>query len=1066
MKISIQTLRHLGLLLLVLVLVGANQHGFSQSGRPVTGEVTDENGQTIPGVNVLAKGTSVGTITDIDGKFSITLPEESNVLVFSFIGFATQEVAVGNSSSMNVTLSATLSDMEEVVVIGFGEQSRELLTTSVTKMDERVLENIPFANAASAMQGTLPGVRVQTTSGQPGAAPRVIVRGGTSINNPNGASPLYVVDGVIRPDINNIAPGDIETFQVLKDAASTSIYGARGSNGVVVITTKSAKSGAVTATYSGSYSLSQPGSLYDLASARDYLTFARRAMIVQDVFPDASFRVTNPVGFGTGNDLTNSTAYTTQFLTSENEYKLNEGWESMPDPLDPTKTLIFNDTDWQDVLFRTAAIQNHHVSVSGGTEKAKVSASLGYLDNEGIAITTGYTRYTINLNGDFKVSDDFSFYGIVNYATSKDNQVNSITSIFARAITLPPTAKYQFEDGTLAPGQALSEGNPEYVLRNRVAENRAENLTVSVGSRWQITPDLSFDPQLSIYNTIDDSYFFQPAVLNGPTNLVDNRSASASIRKWRQTQVDAVFHYAKSFGEAHNVNATAGYAYFGRNISTLSASGQGASTDLIPTLNASAEATNVSSSISDQVIHGYFGRVNYDFNYKYLLSINARYDGASNLGANYKWGFFPGVAMGWNMHNEDFWDVLPQNVFSKLKLRASYGINGNIGNLGDFAAQGAYGVGARYGGYAAIQNTLIPNPELKWERSKTLNFGADITLFRRMGIILDVYRRVTDNLITNLSLPPSTGFGSTLTNLGSLENRGVEVEVNYGILPGASDLQWNLAFNFATLQNKILKLPDNGAENNRVGGFFVWDEVLGDYAWRGGLQEGGEMGDYYSHRQVGVYTSDQEAENAPPDIYKRYPDIAFGGDFIWDDIDNNDLIDERDKVYVGNEFPTLTGGFTNTFSYKGLMLSARLDYTVGHTIYNYARAFMEGQWKLNMNLTQNMVDKAWQEQGDMAELPRYDWESTRAQINIHPNRTGQGYYESGDYLALRELSLSYVLPKSLLTPVKLENVRLSLTGNNLYYFTKYQGLNPEFGGRDYGRYPIPRNIIFGLNITF
>ncbi|MEX2512445.1 MAG: TonB-dependent receptor [Cyclobacteriaceae bacterium] len=1041
-------------------------YSFGQGGRTVTGTVTDNSEASIPGVNVLVKGTSVGAITDIDGSYTINVPDGSNTLVFSFIGYQTQEVNIGNNTRIDLSLEPSMADMEEVVVIGYGEMSREVLTTSVSKMDERVLENIPFSNAASAMQGTLPGVRVQSTSGQPGVAPRVIVRGGTSINNPNGASPLYVVDGVIRPDINNIAPNDIESFQVLKDAASTSIYGARGSNGVVVITTTSAKSGFVSATYSGSYSLSQPSQLYDLASGRDYLTFARRAMIVQDVFPDASFRLTNPVGFGTGNDLTNNTAYTTQFLSPENEHKLNEGWQSMPDPLDPSRTLIFQDTDWQDVLFRTATIQNHHVSLSGGSEKAKFTGSLGYLNNEGIAITTGYERYTINLNGGFKISDNFSFYGIANFASSIDNHVNSITNIFARAITLPPTTKYRFEDGTLAPGQALSEGNPEYVLKNRVAENREENLTFTVGSRWQILPELSFEPQISLYNRTDDSYGFQPAILNGPNNLVDNRSASASINKWRQTQIDAVFHYSKSFSAVHNVNATAGYSYFGRKISGLSASGQGASTDLIPTLNASAEPVNVNSSISEQVILGYFGRINYDYDYKYLFSFNARYDGASNLGANYKWGFFPGVSVGWNMHKEDFWQGLPDNLITNLKLRGSYGINGNIGNLGDFAAQGAYGVGAIYGGYAAIQNSLIPNPELKWERSKTLNFGADLTLFNRMGIILDVFRRETDNLITNLALPPSTGFGSTLTNLGSLENTGVELEMNYGVLPTSSDFQWNIAFNFATLRNKILKLPVNGAERNRVGGFFVWDPALEDYAWKGGLQEGGTMGEYYVHRQLGVYPTNQDAENAPSDNYKRIPDVAFGGDFIWDDMDGNGIIDDRDRAYVGNEFPTLTGGFTNVLTYKNLLFSVRMDYTVGHTIYNYARAFMEGQWKLNMNLTQNMVENAWQEQGDIAELPRYDWESTRAQINIHPNRVGQGYYELGDYLALREVTFSYTLPTKLLAPLKIESVKVNFTGNNLYYFTGYKGLNPEFGGQDYGRYPIPRNYIFGLNVSF
>jgi TonB-linked SusC/RagA family outer membrane protein len=1032
----------------------------------VNGKVTNEAGQPLPGVNIVVKGTNIGTVTDIEGNYLLDVPDENAVLVFSFIGYKSQEVPIAQRNVINIRLAEDAAQLEEVVVIGYGEQSRETVTTSVSKLDDKVLENIPYANVASAMQGTLPGVRVQSTSGQPGAAPRVIVRGGTSINNPNGAAPLYVIDGVIRPNMNNIASEDIESMQVLKDAASTAIYGARGSNGVVVITTKSGQPGKTQVTYKYDLTVSEVGRTYNLASARDYIHMSRLGFLAQDKFPDASSRLTGPSGFGTGNDLTNNTAYTTQYLTPENEHKLNEGWESMPDPIDPSKTIIFKDTDWQDVLFQKAISHNHHVNVSGGSDNATFNAGIGYLNSQGVAITTDYERFTFNLNSDLKVNDKLSFFGNVQYSRSIDNKVPNITHTFARYATLPPTAKYKFEDGTLAPGQAFSEANPEYILTNREGENASDNLTLSVGSHFEILPGFSFDPQISIFNVSNDSYSFQPSYLNGPGNLVDNRNASASNYRWRQTQADAVFSYTKSFASVHNLDATAGYSYFGRKESRLSASGRGASTDLIPTLNASGEPTAVSSSITDQVILGYFARVNYNYKYKYLLSLSTRYDGASNLGDNYKWGFFPGVSVGWNLHQEDFWSMFPEDLL-RLKLRGSYGINGNIGGLSDFAAQGAYGVGARYVGNAAIQNAIIPNPELKWEESKTLDIGADIGVFNsRINLLFDYYRRITDNLITNLSLPPSTGFGSILTNLGSLENKGFEFELSAQIFENTSDFQWNIAFNAGKVKNKILKLPPNGTENNRVGGVYVWDPDREDYAWLGGLQEGGTMGDLFAFKQIGIYATDEEAQAGPDDELMIIKGKKFGGDVNWLDKDGNGVIDSRDETYVGNIYPVWTGGFTNSFSYKNFSLIARFDYTTGHTIYNFARAFMEGHWKLNMNLTQNVVENSWKEQGDIASLPRYFWYGARGQANISPGRTNSSYYESGDFLALRELTLSYNFSSEMLQKLRINNLRLNVTGNNLHYFTNYKGLNPEEGGRDYGRYPLPRNIIFGANISF
>ncbi|WP_114748427.1 SusC/RagA family TonB-linked outer membrane protein [Pleomorphovibrio marinus] len=1058
------------ILLIYLLLVV--HLGHSQTGSLIRGTVMDEGGESIPGVNVLVKGTSVGTITDIDGSYSINVPQGSNTLVFSFIGYRTREEVMDGRSQINVRLESALSDMEEVVVIGFGEQSREVLTTSITKVDSKALESIPYPNAASALQGTVSGVRVQSTSGQPGAAPRVIVRGGTSINNPNAAAPLYIIDGVIRPDMNDLSADDIENMQVLKDAAATSIYGARASNGVVIITTKSGKAGQTRVNYRYDLTLSDPGKLYEMANARQYLTAYRLGHIRPDKFPDETVRLTLPNGFGTGNDLTNGTAFTTQYLSSENEHKLNEGWESMPDPVDPSRTLIFQDNDIQSLIYQTGVSHNHHVSVQGGTEKATFNAGLGYLSNEGTVITTKYDRLTFNLNGDIKVKDNLSVYGRLLYTYNTTNTTGQSSAVtFYRSAGLAPTAKIYFEDGTLAPGTAANIGNPIYFLNNRVAESTGEKSTYTVGAKWDILPGLSFDPQLSMYNINNNSYNFQPGFLNGPLNFVDTRVANASTYQWRQRQADLVLSYGKTFGQAHNLDAKLGFAYFDRNITTMSASGRGASTDLIPTLNASSEPTSVNSSITDQVILGYFGRVNYDFDQKYLFSLNMRYDGASNLGAANKWGFFPGISAGWNLHREEFWqNAIPDNLL-RLKLRASYGENGNIGGLGDFAAQGAYGVGARYAGLPAIQNTIIPNPDLQWEQSRTVNLGTDFSLFdNKVNFIVDVYRRVTDNLITSLPLPQSTGFASVLTNLGSLENRGFEMEVSAQVLPANSRLQWTLGFNASKVKNKILRLPPNGVDRNRVGGVLVWDPGAQDYVWKGGLQEGGRLGEMYSRKQIGIYPTDEAAADAPTDMWIVSADrTKYGGDTEWLDLDGNGMIDSRDQVYMGQEFPVWTGGISNNISYKNFNLYVRMDYTTGHTIFNWAKMFIDTNLFGDNNMTVDKYENSWKEQGDIAEYSRFYWGGERVQRNNFNGTVNTGnsvFFEPGDFLCIRELTLSYSMPQEMVSRLRLNGVRFNFTANNLHYFTAYKGLNPEEGGRDDGRYAIPRNLNLGVNVTF
>lgn len=1042
--------------------------------KTVTGTINDQNGGPLPGVSVKVKDKNIGAVTDINGKFTISVPEGSNVLVISFIGFKTQEISVESRSSININLAEDASKLDEVVIVGYGSQSREVLTTSISKIDKQVLETIPYSNVGSALQGTAPGVLVQSTSGQPGAAPRIIIRGGTSINNPGGSAPLYIVDGVIRPDLNHINSEDIESMQVLKDAASTSIYGARASNGVVLITTKSGKSGKMEISYNYDNTFSEVGKTYDMASAHDYIYYARLGLAANEKkIPGSLKQMADPIAFGTGNDLTENTAFTPQYLTPANQHKLNEGWKSMPDPLDPSKTIIYAETDWQDVLFRTGVSQNHHLSFTGGTDKATLNAGVGYMQNDGIAITSKYNRFSGTLNGTLKLRDNLSLFSRVMYSGSSNREIDNLNNVFFRNAGMAPTTKYTFEDGSLAPGTNQATGNPAYYLNKAQTDANNETLTLIGGGQLDILPGLSFKPQVSLYKTDFDNYYFMPSFLTGANRYNTVRQASSRYSKLMQTQVDATFSYNKSFQSAHNVDATAGYTYFGRNLFDLSAVGSGAVTDRIPTLNAISTMTSMSGSTSKQVIMGYFGRLNYDFKRKYLVSLNLRYDGASNLGAKNRWGYFPGVALGWNLHEEKFWRVLPENLL-RMKLRGSYGATGNIGGLSDFQAQGSYSVGNQYMGASAVENTGIANPDLKWENSKTFNLGADLGIFnRKVNVIFDVYRRVTEDLITDLALPLSTGFSRISTNFGSLENKGLEIEIGTQIINSKKEkgFTWDVSFNAAKTQHKILKLPTNGIQNNRVGGAYVWDTSIGGYAWVGGLQEGGRIGDYYAWRSLGVYSTDADASRAPIDMAMNYPDkTKYGGDNIFDDLDKNGIIDTKDLAFMGNPYPKWTGGFSNSISYKGFKLYARMDYMTGHTIYNYAKIFLSGQWASGVNFPKEMVTEAWHKQGDIATYPLY-----RPGVgNYNFWRTGASntttatslFYESGDFLCLREISLSYNLPHSILKNIKVNNVRFNISGNNLYYFTKYTGMNPEEGGRDFGRYPLPKNIIFGAVVSF
>jgi len=1056
--------------------------------KTVTGTVKDQSGMPLPGVTVRIKGTTTAVASNTDGKFKITVPDESSILVFTFVGYRTQEIAVSGKSTIDITLLEDAAKLNEVVVIGYGSQSREKLTTSVSKLDARVLDNVTFTNVGSALEGNISGLQVQSSGGgQPGATPRIVLRGGTSINNPNNANPLYIVDGVIRPNstfLNDINSASIESVQVLKDAASTAIYGARGSNGVVIVTTKSGKSGQTRVSYNFNGSASNATRLQKYANAHDYIYWNRLGVVA------ASFYQTNPstylsklgsiTAYGTGNDLTNNTPYTTQYLTTANQHKLNEGWQSMADPTDPTQTIIYDDHDFQNTLYRTGKTNDHYLDIAGGGDKATFYAGLGYTDAEGAAIETNYKRLSININGSYKVNDNLNFFGRLSYTNRTWRQVASLANEFYRSASLPHSAKMTFEDGTYAPGQNSSIGNPLYYYTGQYAPQGSsgdEMTTISLGSKWNIVKGLSFDPQLSLFRENSPSYSFQPAAyLNGILSpMVTTRNQSTSNPTVRQYQADAVLTYVHTFAAKHNLEVKGGFSHYYRENTTFTANATGAPTDLIPTLNSGGIASTITGSVSPLVIQSLFSRINYDYDGKYLLSANFRYDGASNLGNDHKFGFFPGISAGWNVHKEKFFEDLISDKILQLKIRASYGVNGNISALGDFQPQGSFGttIGTttNYTGAPIVIAGSIPNQDLKWEQSKTFDIGADIGLLNgRVGIVFDYYNRKTDDLLTTVSLPASTGFTSIFTNNGSLQNKGLELELNVDVLSPQSKLKWNTSFNIAKTSRKILKLPYNGVLNNRQGGFQVWDAASNSYVYKGGTQEGGTPGDLYAYHELGIYPTDAAAANAPID--KQAPSAIktrFGGDVIWDDLDKNGIIDSRDLVYVGSPYPTLSGGFNNYFTYKNWGLNIRTDFTTGNTIWNYPAVIANAQAQGDASPLQSYIDKMWKKQGDVTMVPRYVWQDQPYNIfrnNVNGVPLGNStYYEKGDFLCLRQISVSYKLPTEMMKKIGLTGAKINLTGYNLHYFTSFTGLNPEDGGMDNGHYPIVRTFTLGVNIS-
>ena len=1081
--------------------------------KKIRGKVVNEKGEPLPGVNILVKGTKISIQTDFDGSFVLSVPDTATELLATYIGLQDQVVKIDGDKDILIVLKEIGQQMNEVIVVGYGSQNRRAVTTSVSKLDKKVLENVPYSNVTQALQGNVSGVIVRTASGQPGKASNILVRGATSIDNPAGATPLYIVDGVIRLQIDDINPADIASLQVLKDAASTSIYGARGSNGVIIITTANGKPGKTKISYGYSTQFSQVAKKYDFLGGEDFIRLSRlgvknAADILGGNRPNArDNQLSGATPYGTGNNLTSGTPFASLLKSSLTPNEITtlqaKGWQEMVDPLNTANIIMYKSTNWNDVLFQNAITQNHNLNFSGGNDQALFDLSLGYLKGDGVTIFTGYERFTSKMNASFTLADNFTLNGKMLYARSNNNQVVSNSVVFNRYLGNAPTTKFLLEDGSLAPGQNNINGNPLYQMGKVKGINENEKLQLAVDGDLRITKDLNFVPSMSLYSENNSGNLFQQAFLSGTGVLDNTRNASQFNNRYFQTQFEGVFTYKKELEAIGNFEAKLGASNYNRTIKAFNAAGKGGASDLTETLDSSPIPVSVFANNTKLVINGAFGRLNYDYKGKYLFTGSFRYDGASSLGPDNKFGFFPGVSVGWNAHEEGFWQHVPK-IVSSLKVRASYGVNGNLGTLGDFQAGGLYsgstnGLANNYNGQAAIVNSQIANPGLKWEQSKTNNIGFDLGIHEdKIRVIGDFYNKLTTDLLTNLTLPSNSGFSTVLTNLGALRSKGFEMEINAAIY-NKEDLKINAGFIISHNVNTIEKLPYNGNLNNRIGGTQVWDEKTKSYVYVGGLQEGQRIGDFYAHKQIKILSTQAEAD-AYNAIYRdtyvtktsatggNPNGIKLPGDAIFEDTDGNKIIDSKDRKFMGNMFPKYVGGFNFDVSYKGFSLNVRTDYSLGATIYNEARARFVGQFQGNYGLIAESL-QSWQKEGDITNVPRYRWadqtnqnnlfrsEASGAAYNTNMFQGNSRYYESGDFLCLREITLGYNVPKTFIEKIKLSSARVYVTGSNLYYFTKYSGLSPEVQGIDggssqglnsagaTGTYPVPRNIIFGINIS-
>ena len=981
----------------------------------VEGQVSDEGGNTLPGVAVLEKGTNNGTVTDIDGRYRITV-EENSVLQFSYIGYQKQEVNVAGQSVIDVVLQTDVTQLEEILVVGYGTVKKSDLTGSVASVKAEELTAYPAIGTVQALQGRAAGVQIQANNGEPGASYKVRVRGGTSINA--SSDPIFVVDGFVGAAMP--PPEDIASIEVLKDASATAIYGSRGANGVIMITTKRGKSGKTQISFNASTSMQNEINRLDLLNADQFIDY------ISEARPG----------------ITPGTA----------------------------------DTDWQDLIFRTGAIKNYQLSLSGGSDDVTYYVSGAYYDQKGVVINSDYERFSLTSNINMKASEKLDVGLNVFAQRSSSNGVRTqegsgglTPGVIASAFKFEPDQGIYQEDGTYTIARLNDpHDNPYAVATELKNESLSDRFQGSVYGEYSIFEDLKFRTTFGATTNNRRVGQYSPSVLSEGRHV----GGDASMDGYKSTllQNENYLTYDKSFGGIHNITAMAGYSFQTSSSERWGGSGQSFITDAFSYwgLGSAAVYQSPSSNLTEWQISSYYGRLNYAVSDRYLITLNGRYDGSSNFSKNHKWAFFPSGAIAWNMKNESFMaDVDPVSFW---KWRVSYGLTGN-------QAISPYQTLARFSNVFsvidgsivnAVRPTTVANNDLTWETTAQLNIGADIGFFEdRINITADYYRMVTTDLLFDVRLPQYSGYTTQLKNIGEVENKGVELTLSSRNLDGA--LKWNMNVNFSANRNKVLSLPEgNDIRYGSGPGHMVG---LGDTQI---LREGYPVGSFYGWIYDGVY---QEGDDFIPG--GGFEQEAGGEKFR--DIDGTTDADGNltgepdgrltsdDRAIIGDPNPDFIWGWNNEFKFKNFDLNIFFQGSQGNDILSYT--LMELNLLNSINNATTVALDRWTPTNTNTDVPKATTGRTR--------RVSSRWIYDGSFARLKNISLGYTLPQAVLDRLNINKFRVYVSAQNILTFTNYEGYDPEVNyrstggtngnrnlGLDYGSYPNAKSYTVGFNIGF
>lgn len=1005
---------------------------FSQ--RSVTGRVTDaSNGEGLIGATITLKGAKSGTTTDVNGDFKLAISTDADVLMIAYTGYETQEVTVGNRSTIEVSLNAN-NILNEVVVVGYGKQIKSTLTGNIAKVGGENLQSMPVVSFEQALQGQAAGVFVESTNGKVGAANRIRVRGVGSINA--GTEPLYVVDGIpLSKDARNTAGGamnplsdlnfnDIASIEVLKDASAKAIYGSRGSNGVVLITTKSGSSGKSKIELDVQFGVSQPTGRREFLNAAEFVDYFTEAANNSDDLEGVAY------------DDPNSW---TAFVTSEEDGRFrrysgfNNSWKEKVDR-----------TDWQEEALRNGSIRNTTLSFSGGNDKIRYYAS-GYTGNiEGIIVANGMQKNGGRVNLDFNATSRLKMGVNLNVARTFTDQVTNDNAFSTpmQLVALAPITPTRDEFGEYYDRPVTTYYNG--LLETEESQRRVSTLRTlgTVFGDYSFTPNLALrvEGSANLYN-VNDAAFFGDRSEEGNDS---NGAAYAAAAFATDYNTNAVLRYNREFGK-HDLGLNLGTEFFSSENTRQYAFGEQFPTDDFRTLASAASITDATSTVSEYTFLSYFGRAQYNFARKYLFNVSGRVDGSSRFGKDNRYAFFPAASAGWVLSEEEF---LKGGPISFLKLRASWGQSGNA-DIGNFAALGLYSAG-NYNGSSTLQPEQIPNPALTWEKSTESDFGVDFGLFNnRISGEVDYYVKNTSDLLLNVPVPGTSGFSTQTQNIGEIQNKGWELTLNTNNIVG--DFTWSTSLNFALNKNKVVALAD-GQELIDDGGSRYLNVV----------KVGAPIGVFYGAEYAGVDPQNGDA--------LWYVNAADDNGVILDPNATTNDFSEANFVELGSPLPNIIGGISNTFAYKGLSLDVRLQGQTGNNIHNAAGGFMSCNGCWFDNQTRDQLN-SWKNPGDITNVP----EARLGYSNGDQSRSSR-FIEDGSYLRVKNVTLAYNLPTTLLKKARISNVRLYVTGTNLFTFTRYTGWDPEVTtdflasnvvyGVDFYAAPQPKTIVGGVRFTF